>query len=71
MNFTKLLTSCKEKRQGCRTKHSTWARQTNMEEVENGVKRTLAKPMNNKDSNENKWKEKAALHEIQIKNQWE
>jgi len=36
---------------GCRTKHSTSAHQTNMEEAENGAKQTLAKLVINKDAN--------------------
>jgi len=57
MNFTKLLTSCKEKRQGVsnqalnRDHQEACVHQMNVEAVENGPSRTLAKPMNNKDAN--------------------
>jgi len=59
MNFTKLLTSYKEKRQGVskqafnRDHQEVCAHQKNVEEAKNGASRTLAKPMNNKDANEN------------------
>jgi len=59
MNFTKLLTSCKEKRQGVsnqtfnRHLQEVCTHQTNVEEVQNRASQTLAKPMNNKDANKN------------------
>jgi len=56
MNFKKLLTSCREgvlNQAFNRDNHGACARQTNVEEPRNGVKRTLAKPMNNKHANEN------------------
>jgi len=59
MNFTKLLTSCKETRQWVsnqafnRDHQEACAHQTYVEEAQNGISRTLAKQMNNKDANEN------------------
>jgi len=59
MNFTKLITSYKEKRHGVsnqafnRDHQQACAHQTNMEEAQNGASQTLAKPMNNEDANEN------------------
>jgi len=56
MNFTKLLTSCKKEVSNQAfnwDNHKACARQTNVEEVKNGAKQTLAKPMNNKYANEN------------------
>jgi len=53
-----LLTSYKEKKEVSnqafnRDNQEACAHQKNMEEAEDGAKRTLAKPMNNKDANEN------------------
>jgi len=59
MNFTKLLISCKEKRQGVlnqafnRDHQEACTHQTNVKEAQNGASRTLEKPINNKDANEN------------------
>jgi len=59
MNFTKLLTFCKKKRQRVsnqafnRDNHEACAHQTKVEEAKNGAKQTLAKLVNNKDANEN------------------
>ena len=41
------------------------AHQTNVEEAQNGASRTLAKPVNNKDANENQWQ--VAPSELQMK----
>jgi len=71
MNFTKLLTSCNEKRQGVLNQafnldyQEACAHQTNVEEAKNGASQTLAKPINNKDTNENQLE--VAPREIQMK----
>jgi len=59
MNFTKLLTSCKENRQGVSNQTFNLCNQTNMEEAENGAKRTLSKQwttkMQMKNNEKRKW----------------
>jgi len=72
MNFTKLLTSCKEKRQHMSNQAFTTTKKGSHIKWQNLIE-TIAELVHapstseHKDANENQWEEKAGLGEMQMK----